>query len=277
LVIELSNDALTITVLDPSADRDRFGTRYCTGGYIFQIADSRVGDLLTGPTYPNSFNVYDGQGIPDAFSRAPLRDPAQPDIALVPGIGICDLAANEVREFCTWDVEVDGFSVRMTASQSLEPYGFALERTVALRSRTVRSATRISNTGSAGFPVCWFPHPFFPQPDGTNDTGANELCQLNIPVAIADNPGYVMAPSGFIARRYWPWDEGHYLALDHDARNPLVIVQRHPKLGLVVGSTSYVPRFFPIWGNRNTFSWEPYFENTVAPNQTLSWWIDYTF
>lgn len=262
-------------MLDPEADRERFGTRYCTGGYIFQIDDARLGSLLTGPTFPDSFNTFDGQGIPDAFSRAPLRDPAHPDTGLVPGIGICDLAANEVREFCKWDSATDdgenGGAVAMRTTQSLGPYSLELVRTVALNSRTVRSATTIRNTGSVGFPLSWFPHPFFPQPEG------NELCRVNIPISIADDPGYELAPSGFIARRYWPWGEGHYLALDHEARNPLVVVQRHPKVGLVTGATSYVPRFFPIWGNRNTFSWEPYFENTVAPNQSLSWWIDYTF
>ena len=70
----IQNQNLAITLLDPVADQERFGTRYCTGGYIFQVDDGKVGPLLSGPTYPDSFNVFDGQGIPDAFSHNPLRD-----------------------------------------------------------------------------------------------------------------------------------------------------------------------------------------------------------
>jgi hypothetical protein len=54
-------------------------------------------------------------------------------------------------------------------------------------------------------------------------------------------------------------------------------MQRHPKLGLISASCSYVPTFFPIWGNQHTFSWEPFFERLLAPQQNLSWWIDYDF
>jgi hypothetical protein len=55
------------------------------------------------------------------------------------------------------------------------------------------------------------------------------------------------------------------------------VVQKHPKLGLVAGVCSYIPAFFPIWGNGNTFSWEPYLERGVGVNQALTWWIDYEF
>jgi hypothetical protein len=271
----LSSADLSVNVLDPVADNGRFGTRYCTGGYIFQVEDAKVGPLLTGPTFPDSFNVYDGQGIPDAFSRAPLRDPDSPDRALVPGIGLCDLTADSVVEFCVWDVRLDvraaPTSIRMNTTQSLGSFAFDLEREVSLNNRSLCSRTRIRNTGRVGFPISWFPHPFFPHPEG------DELCRLNIPFVIRENPGYEMSAGGYIARRNWPWGEGYYHALDHEARSPLVVLQKHPKLGLIAGTTSYVPCFFPIWGNRNTFSWEPYFERTVAPGQEVEWWVVYDF
>ena len=82
----LENEELSVSILDPLADHERFGTRYCTGGYIFQVKNSRLGNLLSGPTYPDDFNVFDGQGIPDSFSHNPLRQQASDQEALVIGI-----------------------------------------------------------------------------------------------------------------------------------------------------------------------------------------------
>ncbi len=39
----LENGRLRIHVLDPVADRSRLGTRYCTGGFIFQVEDLERG------------------------------------------------------------------------------------------------------------------------------------------------------------------------------------------------------------------------------------------
>ncbi len=61
------------------------------------------------------------------------------------------------------------------------------------------------------------------------------------------------------------------------ATNNLIIIQRHPQLGQLTATCSYAPDFFPIWGNQNTFSWEPYLERTIAGGQQLSWRIDYDF
>jgi hypothetical protein len=266
----LSNDELQVAVLDPVADQARFGPRYCTGGYIFQITDSRHGPLLTGPTYPESFNWFDGQGIPDAFNLQPLRDEASP-LSLIIGIGICDLQERRVQEFCSWEVSAGPATIHMKTTQAMHGYALELERTVGLASRTIRSSTRLTNTGRLPIPVCWFPHPFFPQPE------TPELCRLNVPVAMADNPAYELAESGFIRRRAAPTDQGAYQALDHSAQTALVILQRHPTIGLVGATCSYVPNFFPIWGNARTFSWEPFFERTVAPGQETAWEIAYDF
>ena len=61
-----------------------------------------------------------------------------------------------------------------------------------------RTEGTVTVDGERFVPLCWFPHPFYPQPEG------DELCRLNIPVQMADNPGYTLAESGFIARRGWP-------------------------------------------------------------------------
>lgn len=276
----LANDLLHVSILDPVADRDRFGVRYCTGGYIFQVHDHQLGDLMSGPTYPDSFNWFDGQGIPDAFNLQPLRDPDAADSqALVLGIGLCDLAAKEVRAFCDWEVteDVAGAAGRITfhTVQRHQSFAVELERTVSLEGRTLRSQTRLWNRGAAPIPIRWFPHPFYPQPE------TDELIKLNVAVAEIESAGqeggYEVRANGFIARRGWPWDKGYYQPLDHTAWSNLVILQKHPKLGLVAATCSYAPDYFPIWGNPRTFSWEPFLERTVGSGQEMAWRIDYEF
>jgi hypothetical protein len=273
-MLTLENDSLAVSILDPDADQDKFGTRYCTGGYIFQITDAQDGELLSGPTFPDTFDSFHGQGIPDAFNKTPLRDKGDDTSdSLVIGIGMCDLVADTVTDFCSWSIEERGTSVTMTTAQTCGNFSLELERTVSLTGRTIRSSSLLRNTGKRPIPVNWFPHPFYPQlPDD------DELCKFNVPVSFPENSGFELRENGFIARKSWPWvDNGHYQALDHNAQTNLVIFQKHPKLGLVAATCSFVPCFFPIWGNANTFSWEPFFERTVAPRQSTQWWIDYQF
>jgi hypothetical protein len=271
----LSNDQLSVTLLDPNNDRAYLGARYCAGGYIFQIADHTLGNLLSGPTYPDSFNTFDGQGIPDAFNLSPLRAVGEPSEALIIGVGVCDLnpnyTQNRVKSFDDWACDIGDAHIRMTTHQSYHDWSLNLDRVVRLNGRTVRSKITLTNTGRAPIPMRWFPHPFFPH--------ANEaLCKVNIPLGPVESEGYELGQDGWIHRKNWPWPGvGHYLPLPHAAQAPLVIQQRHPLLGIVTATCSYVPDFFPIWGNANTFSWEPFFERTVAPGQELSWWIDYDF
>jgi hypothetical protein len=267
----LSNDALVVELLDPSRDRERFGIRYCTGGYIFQISDRRFGPLLSGPTYPDDFNWFDGQGIPDSFNLEPLTSTERPGEALVIGVGECDLVGRRVLEYSPWTMEAGADAVRFETHQRYEGYALDLIRTVSLHGRTVRSHTQLRATGEGFVPVRWFPHPFYPQTEG------DELVWLNVPLRWRDDASYALRDNGLIARTGWPWNDGRYLALDHDAVAPLVVVQRHPVLGLVSASCSYVPDYFAIWGNPVTFSWEPFLERFVAPGQVLTWWVDYTF
>jgi|TARA_A100001037_G_scaffold46283_2_gene37618 hypothetical protein len=272
-VYTIHNANLTVTLLDPATDRERFGTRYCTGGYIFQVADAQIGPLLSGPTYPDDFNVFDGQGIPDAFSRNPLRDKPTDSEGQIIGIGRCDLQANTVLEFCPWEVEQSDAAITMTTEQSLGGIALRLVRHVSVAGRTLRSHIELANTGQHPIPLSWYPHPFFPQLEGTD-----ELCRFNIPIGFPDNDGFKIADSGYIARKNWPWDQaGKFQALDHEAPGNLVVFQKHPALGLIAATLSYVPAFFPIWGNKNTFSWEPFLERTVFRGQTLRWSIEYEF
>ncbi len=276
----LTNEDLNVEILDPVADRERLGTRYCTGGYIFAVTDADHGNLMTGPTYPDSFNTFDGQGMPDAFNLAPLTGLASPrtegvpvptdGLALILGIGVCDLGENEVVEWCEWDVEAGDAGITMRTHHAFRGYDVALTRTVSLRRRTIRSETTLANKGRMlGFR--WFPHPFYPHPE------TDEMVKLNIAYNFEENEGYRMGENGFILRQGDNWARGYHLLLDHEATANLVVLQKHPKLGLVGATCSYIPDYFMLWGNANTFSWEPYFERTLGPSQAIDWWIDYEF
>ena len=272
-MLTLTNNQLTVEILDPVADKERFGTRYCTGGYIFQVNDAAHGPLLSGPTYPDSFNWFDGQGIPDAFNLSPLRTLDSDPIALILGIGLCDLKANTIQELCQWQVEQSNNAIRFITRHTFQDWSVEVDRTVSLHRRTVRSQTTVRNIGRQFVPLRWFPHPFYPQLPAGND----ELIKLNIAVSFPPSNAYEIADSGFISRKGWQWDKGYYQALDQNGTAPLLVIQRHPQLGQVTATCSYVPDFFPIWGNPRTFSWEPFLERGVASGQEYAWTIDYDF
>ncbi len=247
----LRNDDLEIAILDPVADRERLGTRYCTGGYIFSISDAKLGDLMSGPTYPDSFNVFDGQGIPDSFNLSPLmagpapRHPHQPlpetprdALALVLGIGVCDLDASTVAEWC-WTVEANPSVITFSTTHASEAIGSTWCAPSAFWVGPCARGRRCA-TADGPSPFAGSPHPFYPR-----DRWAGEVQH---PASFPDNPGYLMAPSGFISRKGWPWQMGPYQALDHAATTNLVVMQKHPKLGLVGATCSYVPWFFPRSG-----------------------------
>jgi hypothetical protein len=189
------------------------------------------------------------------------------------GVGLCDLVGNTVIEPCAWDIEQQSRSVTFRTRHVFQRWGVDLERKVTLEGRTVRSETSVRNTGPERFPIVWFPRPFFPHlPGGTDD-----LIKLNLAVSLLENGGYELSLNGYIRRKGWPWAEGHYQALDIARSTELVVIQRHPFLGQISASRNYAPTYFPIWGNENTFSWEPMLERTIAPAQEAVWQIECDF
>jgi len=273
-VIALAGDALSVEVLDPVADRHLLGTRYCTAGFIFQVEDPDRGPLLAGPTYPHAYELFGGQGAPDAFQphlpveRAPDGTPSR---VLGIGIGLIDTRANEVVSRCPWIVERDGSTLRFLAVQEAAYWRFTVERTLALRGRTLQVRTRIANGGDY-LPFQWYPHPFFPHDPG------GECCRFNVPVTLPDNPGYEIRDNGFIARKNVPWKgRDHFQLVGYPGDRPLTAVHRHPLTGIVAVSCDYVPTRLPIWGNDCAFSFEPYHERMLQPGEEARWSITYDF
>ncbi len=270
-MLSLNNACLNVSILDPIADRERFGTRYNTGGFIFQITDHRLGTLLTGPTYPDSYNTFDGAGIPDAFATH-LGNPSDPDdpLRLGIGIGMYDKLKNQVLAFCDWTVAEEPGRMRFDTRQSHLGWALELTRELTLANRTLTSETRVKNAGQGDLPIRWYPHPFFP----LYETG--ECCKLSLPVTMPDNPGYELAASGFVRQKNLPWNRpGHFQVLEVPKGAPIAFLQKHPKLGLIAAACSYAPAWMPIWGNKYTFSFEPYFEQLVPPGGEARWSIAY--
>jgi hypothetical protein len=178
----LANESLEVTILDPVTDSERLGVRYCTGGYIFQVTDTQLGPLLSGPTYPDSFNWFDGQGIPDAFNLSPLLDHGNDNpLALVLGVGVCDLQAREVETFCTWEVNEEPNTFLFRTEHSFHSYTVALERSVTLTGRTVRSWTRLHNRSPMPIPLrtcCSTPEVPHHRPRGLRAQSPRPCCGL---------------------------------------------------------------------------------------------------
>jgi hypothetical protein len=282
----LANKELTVSILDPIADREKLGSRYCTGGYIWQVTDSTKGPLLAGPHYPSPTpRVFDGQGAPEMFHR-PLggESAAVGDDVMCIGVGLVrrtstrepfDVRHNPVvHEFVHWKVERSADSITMTTQHTALKWAYQLIRKVTLHDRTVFSNTQISNLGDEVLPIRWFPHPFFPIP------ADNILCDFSIPFTLPENPGYFRGPDGFIHRKPdYNWVRGGcFQALDFTpSKIGLTVVQKHDQVNEVTAVTDYDPSFLPIWGNHNTFSFEPYLERVVSPGESTDWSIRYLF
>jgi len=283
-MFSLTNSDLTVSILDPVADVARQGSRYCTGGYIWQVVDAEKGELLSGPEYPKEPNTFDGQGMPDMFFL-PLGAEGEPVGGEVGCIGVgsvrrtspkepFDVRENrQVIEFVRWEITQHPQTITMRTRHVFRDWAYGLERGVTLQDRVIHSRTAIRNLGQVMLPVRWFAHPFFPL------TADNVLCHFSIPVSMPENPGYFFDPQGFVERKPGhDWVRGWFQPLEYERNgSSLTVVEKHPKVGEVITTTDFLPAFLPIWGNDRTFSFEPYFERRLAPGEEAGWSISYQF
>jgi hypothetical protein len=279
----IANNQLVVSILDPISDRHRLGSRYCTGGYIYQVTDLNLGELFSGPLYPDPYpDVFDGQGAPDMFFT-PLIAADTPVGGEVGCIGVgrvlrssprepFDVRFNpQVVEFLPWETRLEKAVIEMHTEQRFSTWGYELTRRVALEGREVISTTAIRSTGLSALPVRWFAHPFWPL------TADQVLCRFTPQVRMADNPGYRFNDEGFICRKPdFDWSRGgHYQPLEILDPAPLDIIEKHPRCGQTVTRTDFIPGFLPIWGNSRTFSFEPYLIRSLEPGQASEWTISY--
>lgn len=282
-MFSLANNELEVTLLDPEADSGRLGSRYCSGGYVYQVTDRRLGPLCAGPEYPLAEPTpFHGQGLPEVFEIALGQHRARVgDEVLVLGVGRV-LRESPVRPFhvrdnptvterARYEVRREPACVSMTTAQSFEPAAVSLERRVSLEGRTLESCTRVENRGDAALPLRWFAHPFFP-------FFAGAWLSLSLEADFAENPGFEWSGDArIVPKAAHVWPSGQYLPLRTALGYDLTARQAHPALGAVEIECRFPLGFLALWGNDRTLSLEPFFHTVLAPGNSVVWSIVYRF
>lgn len=293
-MITIKNNFLTAELLDPVGDFEKTGSRYCVGGYVWQIYDKIGRSLLSGPKFPDNFPpVFDGQGMPEAF-EIPLGggDCAVGENVCVIGVGLVEKSSDvepfhprnnpNVVLYCGWDVERGDDFVVMTTQQIFEDKSIILRREVRLVDSCIKSISTINNVGDTDVRIRHFAHPFFPL-NKKFSCGKIDLIKNNTlsyqdkNIKLSDNAGYEIDDGGVIfMKRDYPWERGLFQLIDVP-NEKLQFTVAHPIADNIVMQTNFNVVRCPIWANANTFSFEPFFDCVAGIGKNISWGIEYLF
>jgi hypothetical protein len=308
-MITISSSGLSAGLLDPREDLALTGSRYCVGGYIWQVRDAGGRALFSGPRYPSPTPpVFDGQGAPEAF-ETPLGGADGPV-----GGGVCVIGVGAVERSsavepfhprnnprvvapCKWEVERWGDRAAMTAFQEFGERAITLRREARVVDNRVESVNTIKNTGAATVDLRWFAHPFFPLNGKLTELTelTNENANLTIakvkpdvglpcgkitpPVTLPENAGYEIGADGMIRMKPgYPWEKGLFQELGVPSPpQKLAFEIPHPVVGSVRVQTDYEVIRCALWANANTFSFEPFVSRVVNPGEEFLWGVSYDF
>lgn len=276
-MLELKNDTLRVEILDPAADRARLGTRFCWGGYVWQIHDSLHGPVLAGPEYPaEPETVFNGQGIPEVLRYAVLLSGEPLTIekgkgGLIMGVGRVD-ADLSITHPCDWTIETSDASITFRTRDAALGWGYELVRSLCLEGRRLTSQTTIRNTGKRTLPVHWFVHSFFPLTDGTL------VCQLHFPARMPENPGFTLTDGCIqFVKPFRTFEDDAFVMLEIDPDTPFDATLSHPSLDGIRINGDFTLARLPVWANGNTFSIEPYIHRSLEPGEQTDWTLNYEF
>ncbi len=276
-MLKLKNDSLRLEIIDPSADRARLGTRFCRGGFVWQIHDSLHGPLLAGPEYPaEPADVFNGQGIPEILRYAVLLSGEPLTLeegkgGLIMGIGRvnADLA---ITETCPWAITTSGPSIVFKTRDAASGWGYDLVRTLNLEGRRLISRTTVHNSGERTLPVHWFAHPFFPLTNGTL------VCQLHFPASMPENPGFTLKDGCIrFQKPFQTFEDDAFVMLDIEPGTSFDATLSHPTLDGIRITGDFILARLPVWANGNTFSIEPYIHRSLEPGEQTEWSLTYEF
>lgn len=279
-MLQIANRELQVDLLDPASDQPRLGPRFCWGGYIWQVHDSRVGTLLTGPEWPCANpQPHNGQGLPESFRHSTTTGESllwNGSIGLAPGGGVIvrDIqGVITVTEPCIWKADTEPARAVFRTAQTYADWSYALERVIELNERQIRSHSHLTNRGTTPLVLEWFAHPFFA-------LGTDGLMRVTLPpgTKLPENPGYALFGRDLTFRRAFVGEhDGH---LDHlllPAATPFAATLSHPKLTELRFATDFVPFKCVVWANGNTLSLEPFLALCLAPGESRRWTLTYEF
>ena len=261
------SDSLAVDVLNPETDRDRFGLRYCTGGYIFQIRRGGKTPLLTGPTYPDTFVPVHGQGFPDTFNHVPLFI-ADEDLFMITGIGKCDLKNGKIIELTHWDVEKKDDEIKFRTIHKFSSYEYTLTRRIKVSGDKVISHTTMENRGKTYVPVSWYPHPFFPPKE------EGLVFTLKTPFSFENETGFFRKEGNGIYKNRGIEESKSFQVMKTES--VLHVLADNDTYECEM-KTDYISAHTPVWANDNTSSIEPYYDTTLFPGCTKEWTVSYEF
>lgn len=277
-MIQLENRVLRVDVLDPTVESARQGTRYCRGGYVWQIHDRMTGPRLSGPEWPAPEpTAFNGQGLPESFrhrtrSGEPLTWQGKTGVAI--GIGALALDAHDavvVEEKCPWAVERRPHQLVFRTAHAAAGFAYSLERSLNLRGRTLTSASRLTNTGRLPLAVQWFAHPFFPLGEGRT------FVDLPATTTLPENPGFALDGRRLtFKRRFTRPEDDQFALLGLPPGQPLRATLSSPGVPAIRIRTSFAPDECPVWANARTFSIEPYQNLSLQPGEARAWTVSYT-
>jgi hypothetical protein len=276
-MLYLSNNLLKISILHPENDIHYLGSRYCRGGYIWQVDSMAHGPLFSGPSFPDSHPpVFDGQGIPDVFETA-IGSAVSKVGEYVHVIGVGDvLRSSNIIPFhvrwnptviapCQWGIVQTSDVVEMSTAGVFKGYKYYLTKRVELDGSGWIVNINMHNVGTIPIPVRWFVHPFFPL---NND---NISCTLSLPLTIPDNPGFESTNNHITMVQTFDWKNGCYRTISVPWDKPVSVSINYPAVKNIAMKTSYGLSWLPVWANKNTFSIEPFFSRFLVPGESAEW------
>ncbi len=290
-MLTLRNDQLSVAVLDPRADRELLGPRFCAGGYVLQVYDANEIPLLTRPQGSSQpFDPYHGEGLPEAFSLSPGADRAQlGEPVLVLGVGQVRPAPEpapaestegtggvrpEPLEYSDWSVSRNGAGIEMRTEHRFLEWRIELVRLLQLEGRTLSSTTGVRNHSNVPLIFQWFARPLFPlPPDG-------RICRFACDsIYLGEHPHFVREGDTGVTTQAPPAStDGVYtrVGLPEDCRQLRAHIP-HPVTGEVLLTSDFRPYHLPVWANSEACSVQPYYQHVVIAGLEERWSLAYTF